>query len=89
MHTLREGWTQSWFPTAVRDGYLRNVIGRFALATAVITPALRLAPDPWRERIEPCWISWVYLPGGLRLRRVVATPVAAAEAAYSLLSEPH
>jgi hypothetical protein len=89
LQSLRETWTQGWFPTAIRNGYLRNVAGRFALATAIIVPALRQVLESWRERTESCWVCYVYLPGGTRLCRTARTPVAAAEAAYSFLAELH
>jgi hypothetical protein len=87
LQSLRESWTQGWFPTAIRNGYLRNVAGHFALATAIVVPSLRHVLNGCRERIESCWVCYVYLPGGTGLRRSARTSVAAAEAAYRLLSE--
>ena len=53
LKALWDHWTQGWFPTAVRNGYLRNIDGRSALATAVIVPGgLRQVGDFWHERVE-------------------------------------
>jgi hypothetical protein len=88
LKALWDHWTQGWFPTAVRNGYLRNIDGRSALATAVIVPGgLRQVGDFWHERVERCWVCYVYLPGRPCRHGAALTPITAAEAAYHLLSQ--